>query len=168
MFVDYVYLSGTTRSLKEHFKSTAAHIVKKFHLSSKDLILDIGSNDGTFLEQFKNLGVKVLGVDPGKKSRFEIGSFLKVHFNKEIVSNVNLESKLDLFSNYTENPEDIDVNWESALIMKINDFMSANLLIHLIYDKDVEFQVLENDIVIGTEDKVQFKEVFGIGLTFKI
>jgi len=53
MFVDYVYLSGTTRSLKEHFKSTAAHIVKKFHLSSKDLILDIGSNDGTFLEQFK-------------------------------------------------------------------------------------------------------------------
>ncbi len=67
MFVDYVYLSGTTRSLEEHFKFTAKYIVDKFNLSSEDLVLDIGSNDGTFLEKFKNLGVKVLGVDPGKK-----------------------------------------------------------------------------------------------------
>jgi SAM-dependent methyltransferase len=67
MFIDYVYLSGTTRSLEEHFKLTAKHIVDKFNLNSADLVLDIGSNDGTFLDKFKNLGVKVLGVDPGKK-----------------------------------------------------------------------------------------------------
>lgn len=67
MFIDYVYLSGTTRSLEEHFKITAKTIVDKFNLNSNDLVLDIGSNDGTFLEKFKNLGTKVLGVDPGKK-----------------------------------------------------------------------------------------------------
>ena len=67
MFVDYVYLSGTTRSLDTHFEKIAKQIVDKFNLNSENLVLDIGSNDGTFLEKFKNLGVKVLGVDPGKK-----------------------------------------------------------------------------------------------------
>lgn len=108
------------------------------------------------------------GVDPGEKSRFEFGSFVKIQFTKEIMTNVSINSKLDLFSNYSENPGDIDVNWETAFIMKINNFMSANLLLHLIYDKDVQFDVIENDLVVGTEDKVQFKEVFGVGLTFKI
>ena len=112
--------------------------------------------------------VGAFGVDPGEKSRFEFGSFLKLHFNKEIVKNVNLESKLDLFSNYSENPEDIDVNWETAFVMKINDFLSANLLTHLIYDKDVLFDVVENDVVVDQEDRIQFKQVFGIGLTFKL
>ena len=108
------------------------------------------------------------GVDPGENSRFEFGSFLKIQFNKEILKNVNLESKLDLFSNYSNNPENIDVNWENALVMKINDYLSANLLTHLIYDKDVQFDIVENDVVVGTEDRVQFKQVFGVGLTFKI
>ncbi len=67
MFIDYVYMSGTTKSLEEHFKLIAKQIVDKFNLNSEDLVLDIGSNDGTFLEKFKNMGVKVLGVDPGKK-----------------------------------------------------------------------------------------------------
>lgn len=108
------------------------------------------------------------GVDPGEKSRFEFGSFLKIQFTKEILKNVNFDSKIDLFSNYSENPGDIDVNWETAIVMKINNFMSANLSTHLIYDKDVQFDVIENDVVVDTEDKVQFKQIFGIGLTFKI
>ncbi len=96
------------------------------------------------------------GVGPDETSRFEFGSFLKIQFNKEILSNVNLESKVDFFSNYSENPEDIDVNWETALVMKINDYLSANLLTHLIYDKDVQFEVIENDVLVDTEDRVQF------------
>ncbi len=108
------------------------------------------------------------GVDPSENSRLEFGSFLKIIFNKEIITNVNFESKLDLFSNYSENPGDIDVNWETALVMKINNFMSANFMTHLIYDKDVQFKVVENDVVVDTEDRIQFKQIFGIGLTFKI
>ena len=108
------------------------------------------------------------GVDPGEKSRFEFGSFIKIAFVKEVIKNVNVDSKIDFFSNYSENPGDIDINWETAIVMKINDFMSANLLTHLIYDKDVQFDITENDVVVDTEDRVQFKQVFGIGLTFKI
>ena len=67
MFIDYVYLSGTTKALGTHFESVAKNIVQRFNLSNSDLVLDIGSNDGTFLEKFKNLGIRVLGVDPGVK-----------------------------------------------------------------------------------------------------
>ncbi len=112
--------------------------------------------------------IGAFGVDPGENSRLEFGSFIKVIFTKEIITNVNFESKLDFFSNYSENPGDIDVNWETALVMKINNFMSANFITHLIYDKDVQFDVNENDVVVDTEDRVQFKQIFGIGLTFKI
>ncbi|MEQ9424252.1 MAG: DUF3078 domain-containing protein [Cyclobacteriaceae bacterium] len=108
------------------------------------------------------------GVDPGSKTRSEFGAYFKLNFNKEILTNVTFESKLDLFSNYADNPEDIDVNWENAIVMKINDYLSANLLTHLIYDKDVVFEKTENGVVVGTEDRVQFKQVFGLGLTVKI
>jgi len=112
--------------------------------------------------------IGAFGVDPGENSRGEFGSFLKLHFNKEIFTNVNLESKIDLFSNYADNPGDIDVNWETAIVMKINEFLSANFLTHLIYDKDIKNNVIENGVVVGQDDNIQFKQVFGIGLTFKI
>ncbi|MDA0193813.1 MAG: DUF3078 domain-containing protein [Bacteroidetes bacterium] len=94
------------------------------------------------------------GVDPGENVRMEFGSFFKLIYSKEVVTNVAFETKLDLFSNYAHNPGDIDVNWENALVMKINDFLSANLLTQLIYDRDIKFDVIENDVVVGQEDKV--------------
>jgi hypothetical protein len=92
------------------------------------------------------------GVDPGSKTRFELGALLKSIFVKEILKNVTVNSKLGLFYNYLDDPQ-IDVDWELLLNMKINQYISANVLTQLIYDKD---QV----------DEVQFKEIFGIGLTY--
>ena len=64
MFRDYVYVSGTTRTLDEHFRESAGKLVDKFQLPEDSLIVDIGSNDGTFLRHFKDLGMRVTGVDP--------------------------------------------------------------------------------------------------------
>ena len=65
MFGDHTYLSGITKSLSNHFKSIAKETVSKF-FSNKDTkklsVLDIGSNDGTQLVHYKNLGCDVLGV----------------------------------------------------------------------------------------------------------
>jgi hypothetical protein len=93
------------------------------------------------------------GVDPGKKARFEFGASVNSTLVKEVMKNVTLNSKISLFYNYLEEPQ-IDINWEMLLNMKINQFLSANLVAQLVYDKD---QV----------DKIQFKEIFGIGLTYK-
>lgn len=64
MFRNYVYVSGTTRSLPEHFRKSAEALVERFALKPGSLVVDIGSNDGTFLNCFKDLGMTVVGVDP--------------------------------------------------------------------------------------------------------
>lgn len=93
------------------------------------------------------------GVDPGKKARYEFGASIKSTFVKEIIKNVTVNSKLGMFYNYLEDPQ-VDVDWEMLVNMKINQFLSTNVVAQLIYDKD---QV----------DEVQFKEIIGIGLTYK-
>jgi hypothetical protein len=109
------------------------------------------------------------GVDPGKTTRAEIGSFLKMEFKSEIVKNVSLNSKLDLFSNYLNNPENIDVNWDLLVNMKINDYLSANLISNLIYDDDIKIAIDKNNdgIIEKKGPRVQFKEMFGLGLSLK-
>jgi hypothetical protein len=76
------------------------------------------------------------GVDPGKKSRNEFGAFLSADFNKEIAKNVFLKSRLDLFSNYKNEPGNIDVYWTNVIAMKVNRFLSANIAVDLLYDDD--------------------------------
>lgn len=66
MFVDHAYLSGSTKALKRHFDSISKAILDRWPLSSKDLILDIGGNDGSFLSFFKECGVRCLNVDSGR------------------------------------------------------------------------------------------------------
>lgn len=109
------------------------------------------------------------GVDPGKKSRGEMGAFLKTQFKTAVVENVSLETKLDLFSNYLDTPQNIDIHWDVLLNMKINDYLSANLITNLIYDDDVSIAIdKDGDGVIDEKGpRVQFKELFGVGLSFK-
>lgn len=64
MFKDYAYLTGTSAPLKAHFAKLAESTIQKFSLTEGDLVLDIGSNDGTLLENFQRYGMRVLGVDP--------------------------------------------------------------------------------------------------------
>ncbi len=99
------------------------------------------------------------GVDPGKKSRTEMGAFAKFELKTDVMKNVSLNSKLDLFSNYFHNPGNIDINWDLLINMKINDFLSANLITNLIYDDDIKID--------NRGPKIQFKEMFGLGLNLK-
>jgi hypothetical protein len=103
------------------------------------------------------------GVDPGENLRNEFGGFIKAVYKKGLVENVDMQTKLELFSNYMENPQNIDVNWELLLVMKINEFLTANLSTQLLYDDDVK---IANDDG-SSSPKIQFKEVFGVGLSYK-
>lgn len=107
------------------------------------------------------------GVDPNKNVRYEFGGLIKSMYTREIVKNVGFMTKLDLFSNYLKNPEKIDVNWEVLLNMKINKYLSASINTVLLWDDDIKFDILDSeDQPTGEkESKVQFKEVFGIGLS---
>lgn len=64
LFRDYVYFSSEMPVLPEHFKDYAKQVHKNFISSTDELVVEIGSNDGILLKAFKDLGAKVLGVDP--------------------------------------------------------------------------------------------------------
>ena len=108
------------------------------------------------------------GVDPGRSTRSEFGGYLRTVFSKNdfqapFLRNITLTSKLDLFSNYLDHPQYIDVNWELLIAMKVNKFLSVNINTNLIYDFDVKTKNAD-----GTDGpaKVQFKELLGIGLSY--
>lgn len=67
LFRDYVYVSGTSPSFVEHFRRYAETVWTREGLSDGDLVVDIGSNDGTFLRMFQEHGARVLGIDPAEK-----------------------------------------------------------------------------------------------------
>ena len=67
LFSNYVYVSGTSPSFVRHFEEYARETIERFGLQSGDLVVDIGSNDGTLLRFFQSAGMRVLGVDPAKR-----------------------------------------------------------------------------------------------------
>lgn len=63
MFSDYPYVSGTTKTLPAHFRATSERIAAAYGVGAGDLVVDIGSNDGTWLKQWAFSGARVLGVE---------------------------------------------------------------------------------------------------------
>ena len=107
-------------------------------------------------------------ISHGKNERIELGGYLKIAYNQDVMKNIGIQSKLDLFSNYIENPDCIDVNWEVLLSLKINKYLTTNISTQIIYDDDTKFEISDdNGIVTGKGPRLQFKEILGIGLSFK-
>ncbi len=118
----------------------------------------------TFVTDDDLLAAGAFGVDPGKKSRSEIGAFFKFEGKTELVKNVSMQTKLDLFSNYAHNPQNIDIDWSVLINMKVNEYLSANLVTQLVYDDDIK--ILDPDTG-ESAPRVQFMEMFGVGLSLK-
>ena len=71
LYKDYIYTTKSSLGLEEHFSSYADLTTKKLALKPGSLVVEIGSNDGTMLQAFKNLGMKVLGIDPAREIAIE-------------------------------------------------------------------------------------------------
>ena len=113
---------------------------------------------------------KSFAVDTNKVSRSEFGALMNVFFQKDLRKNVNLLSRLSLFNNYTDvnlpNRKNIDVNFESMINARINRYITASLFLNWIYDNDISISYDESDPT-KKGPRTQFKEVFGIGLSYK-
>jgi hypothetical protein len=116
------------------------------------------------------------GLEEGSSKKFEMGAYVKTLLKWDITKDILLQNKLDFFTNYLKNPENIDVNWEVGIAMKINKYIHTNINTHLIYDDDIMIPVEKTRIsqetgleetYMGKSKKIQFKEVLSVGISYK-
>ncbi len=114
-------------------------------------------------DSLANIGA--FGVEPGKKIRYEFGSYLKMQFNKDITKKITVTSDVTLFSNYLHNPQNIDVNFNFLIAAKISKYLSINFSNQMIYDDDIWITI---DPDTGQKGKrLQIKNVLGLGFVLK-
>jgi hypothetical protein len=144
-----------------YFSAFIAPLTGKFTFVTDDALSDAGA----------------FGVTPGETIKSELGGYIRSIFTKndfkgEFMKNISFTTKIDLFSNYLENPQNIDVNWETLLGMKVNNYITVSFNTLLIYDDNIKVAFDKNDngeIEAGEAvgSKVQFKEILGVGFSYK-
>ncbi|MCO5231477.1 MAG: DUF3078 domain-containing protein [Chitinophagales bacterium] len=108
------------------------------------------------------------GAD-GKNFRWELGATAILSYKQEVVKNVNVQSVMRLFKDYRKGPaQNIDVDWQNTIGLKVNKFLSAAVFTHLIWDYDQLIPQFEEGVQVGTARKLQFRNVIGIGLAYNI
>ena len=125
---------------RQYLADEGAYGVEKAVLDTAGKIVTKGKRSrfelgGRIILRFKKDIFKI--VTNGKRSRFELGGRIILRFKKDIFKNVNLDSYLDLFSNYANNPGNIDVVFNNLLTLKINKYFTANVISQVLYDDDV-------------------------------
>lgn len=99
--------------------------------------------------------------------REEFGAYLKMQYQTKVMENITFQTMLELFSNYMHNPGNIDVNWTTLTTFKVNKLISATLATQLIYDDDINVLRNAGDQKGTVGPDVQFKQVLGLGLSYK-
>ena len=103
-------------------------------------------------KHFTDLGPS-FGVLQGDNTRFEFGASISAYYKFVALTNVTIENRLNLYSNYLEDPQNVDIDYQMNVVMKINKYLSANVALQTIYD----YNAIKG---------VQVREVFGLGINY--
>ena len=117
----------------------------------------------TFVLDNRLSAAGAFGVKPGKKTLAEVGALAVANYKRKLAENINLVTKLTLFTPYNENFGNIDVNWDMMIAFKINKFLTTTLTTNLVYDDDIKTVDAAGN---QRGAKVQFREVLGLGLAY--
>ncbi|CAM1371549.1 conserved exported hypothetical protein [Tenacibaculum litoreum] len=93
------------------------------------------------------------GVDQNETTRYELGAAVNAYYKLDVMKNVSVENILNLYSNYLEDFQNVDIDYTINVVMKVNKYLSANLSMQAIYD-DNAFEGF------------QTREVFGLGINY--
>ncbi len=116
---------------------------------------------GTFVLDDALSDAGAYGVKKGENLLTEFGANAVGELKYEFLPNMTVYSRLTLYSNYLENGQNVDVNWDTQLVMKINKWFSANAGVTMIYDDDTKF--LKDERMMSL---LQLKQLLGVGLLF--
>ncbi|MFC7356332.1 DUF3078 domain-containing protein [Jejudonia soesokkakensis] len=93
------------------------------------------------------------GLDQGESVRFEVGASVNAYAKFELMKNVSVENILNLYANYLEDPQNVDIDYTLNLLMSVNKYITANFTLQAIYD---------DNAVKG----FQIREALGVGVTY--
>lgn len=121
LFRDYIYFSSTSSSFLKHCEDLANCLVSRLNLETGNLVLELASNDGAFLQFFKKVGIRILGVDPAKNIAHvanergikTIPEFFNYNFAKKLKEKQGIEADLIFGANVL------------AHVPEIRDFVSG-------------------------------------------
>ncbi len=105
---------------------------------------------------------KRYGNQEDQALKAELGAQLKVDYKHKINKNLTINSSLNLFSDYLDNPENIKFLWDFFLDSKISKFFSLNIRTNLIYDD----KILIADKNDHLAPRIQFKEIVSVGFSY--
>jgi hypothetical protein len=132
------------------------------------------SYKGTFVTDTAHIDQTKYGIPHNRKSLHEPGVSFMITNEYKPVKNVTITNRLQLFTNYVHNPQNIDVDWEMIGVANLNWFTDVRFNIHLIFDDDTKTVELDDNkkpvMVNGVQKKtarVQFKEMLGFSLVFR-
>jgi len=108
--------------------------------------------------------VGAFGVDSGKHSRFQLGSFASINYKTNVSKTATYVGKLDLFSDYLRRPQNITLYMTNVLSVKVTRLISMNLSVTMIYDNDIKS--VKSDGSVGGP-ALQLQEIIGIGLAYQ-
>ncbi len=102
------------------------------------------------------------GVSPGKKVKNEIGVFASITYITDLNKTISYNGRLDLFSNYEHNPQNVDIMMNNMFVAKLSKMLNASLGLNLIYDDDVKLFGPNGD-----SPALQFKSLIAVGFSLK-
>ncbi len=105
---------------------------------NNDLSIFISPITGRWVIVADTLIGPMYGLEPGRKSKNELGAFVSANYFKKIGTNFTFKTKLDLFSNYRQNPQNMDVFWSNVLTAKISRYLNFSFNLDMIYDDDTQ------------------------------
>lgn len=126
----------------DNFKLNFAPLTSKFTFVDDFYTSGLGYVDGSYF-----------GVDANKSMRYELGFYASAYYKFNIMKNVSAENLLNLYSNYLEDPQNVDIDYQINIVMTINKTLSANFTFQTIYD-DNAYQGF------------QTRQVFGLGVNY--
>ncbi|HEU4496070.1 MAG TPA: DUF3078 domain-containing protein [Flavobacterium sp.] len=105
-------------------------------------------------------------IREGRNSRTEVGFLFTSNYKTQLFSNINLENKLNLYTDYLNNFGNIDIDWQLQLDFIVNKYVRANISTHVIYDHDIKAKEEIDGVQVVVGPKVQLKQMLGIGLIY--